>query len=354
MDACLPSISRLRHAIGVAAAYRALLAAFIAFVLIIPVALTLPAAAQNTTADPRALLSAVVGIDADIPADARSAARIGTHREGSGVVVSADGLVLTIGYLILEASAVTIVTQDGRSVPAEIVAYDHPSGFGLVRAAKPLGLPAIEFGDSQALAVSQQALIATRLGAADARGAYIVARREFAGAWEYLLDDAIYTAPPHRNFAGSALLGSDGRLLGIGSLLVGDAARSDQPLPGNMFVPIDELKPVFANLVADGRRRGAARPWLGIYPAAVHGRVFVDALADDGPAARSGLARGDLIVAVGDKPVGDIAEFYRAVWASGDAGDAITLRVLTQSGAVRTVSVDTIDRVKWLRLDPSL
>lgn len=315
------------------------------------VPLASPAGAQRS---PEALLSAVVGINADIPPGARTAQRLGTHREGSGVVVSDDGLVLTIGYLILEASRVEIERQDGTKIPAEIVAYDHDSGFGLVRALQPLGLPALAFGDSAPLDVSQQALVVTRLGRGDARGVYIVSRREFAGSWEYLLDSAIYTAPPHANFAGAALLGVDGHLLGIGSLFVGDAAVIGRPLPGNMFVPIDELKPIYDSLVANGRRPGPARPWLGLYPSAVHGRVFVDALADEGPAARAGLARGDLIVAVAGKPVGAVAEFFRAVWASGTAGDTVTLSVLSRGGGVREVPVDSIDRAQWLKLDPSL
>ncbi len=327
-----------------------------AFALALCALLTFAANVQPAVAAPSAdaLLTAIVGINADIPGDARTAALIGTHREGSGVVVSEDGLVLTIGYLILEASRIEIELQSGRKVPADIVAYDHDSGFGLVRALEPLGLPALEFGDSDALTVSRQALIATRLGAAQARGVYIVSRREFAGSWEYLIDNAIFTAPPHPNFSGAALLGVDGRLLGIGSLFVGDAAILNQPLPGNMFVPIGELTPVYASLVADGRRPGTPRSWLGLYPSAVHGRVFVDRLAKDGPAELAGLEPGDLIVAVGDTPVDAVAGFFRAMWASGHAGDTIMLGVLSRSGTVRQVPIVSIDRMKWLRLDSSL
>ena len=332
---------------------RDVLAVFAGLVLL-ATALVLFAAPAGAQRNPDALLSAVVGVNADIPPGARTAQRLGTHREGSGAVVSDDGLVLTIGYLILEASRVEIERQDGATVPAEIVAYDHDSGFGLVRALQPLGLPALDFGDSAPLDVSQPALVVTRLGRGEARGVYIVSRREFAGSWEYLLDSAIYTAPPHANFAGAALLGVDGRLLGIGSLFVGDAAVMGRPLPGNMFVPIDELKPIYDSLVANGRRPGPARPWLGLYPSAVHGRVFVDALAEDGPAAHAGLARGDLIVAVGGKPVGAVTEFFRSVWANAKAGDTITLSVLSRGGGVREVPIVSIDRTQWLRLDPSL
>jgi serine protease Do len=312
-----------------------------------------PATAQQKP-DPAALLAAVVGIDVEVPGDARTAPRLGTHREGNGIVVSTGGLVLTIGYTILEAVEITLVLQDGRKVPAAHVAYDHESGFGLVRALQPLGLEPVRLGDSDTALVSQQVLIATRLGPADTRGAYVVSRREFAGPWEYLLERAIYTSPPHPNFAGAALFGIDGALLGVGSLLVADSAAPDEPLPGNLFVPINALKPIYDRLVADGRRAGPARPWLGLYAAAVHGRVFVDGLADGGPATRAGLDRGDLIVAVGNTPVEDLAGFIRAVWASGDAGATVTLHVLTRRGAVRQVPVVSMDRGDWLRLDPSL
>ena len=94
------------------------------------------------------ILQSVVAVRATIPEDAFTASGLGTRREGSGVIIRDDGLVLTIGYLITEAEEVWLTTQDGRVLPAHALAYDQETGFGLVQALAPLGLPAVDFGDA--------------------------------------------------------------------------------------------------------------------------------------------------------------------------------------------------------------
>lgn len=219
------------------------------------------------------VLSAVVKVTTEVPAEARTAAFLGTRREGSGVVIDGDGLVLTIGYLILESSSAEI-HAGGKTVAARYVAYDHATGFGLLRATRPLGVKALEFGHSGALAERDQVLVVSYGGRASALGAYVVSRRDFAGSWEYLLDNAIFTAPPHPQFGGAALIDDGGRLVGIGSLIVPNAAPGAN-VPGNMFVPIDRLKPILADLLTKGRSAATALPWLGLYPEEVRGRLFV-------------------------------------------------------------------------------
>jgi S1-C subfamily serine protease len=309
--------------------------------------------AAQTQADANKLLDAVVGIDSQIPGNARTAGTLGTHRQGSGAVISNDGLVLTIGYLILEAASIDLITSDGRTVPAKFIGYDHESGFGLVRALRPLGVTPFELGESGGLDVRSQALIANRLGEHAAQGVFVVSRRQFVGSWEYLLDDAIYTSPPNANFSGASLLSSDGRLLGIGSLFVGDAAAFQQPVAGNMFVPIDELRPILDDMIATGRRSGKARPWVGIFSSEFRGRVFVDRIAPDGPAEAVGIEPGDLIVNVRGTAVDDMSSFLRAVWKDANAGDPIDMTVLTRNGDLRAVTIQSEDRRNWLRLDPS-
>lgn len=315
-----------------------------------------PIRAQERTAgetDPRALLKALVGIEVDVPAGARTAAGLGTRREGNGVVISEDGLVLTIGYLILEASAVDITLQDGREVGAEVVAYDHDSGFGLLRATQDLDIDPMPLGDSAAASANRPALVATRNGFSDALGVRVVSRRVFSGSWEYMLEDAIFTSPPHRQFAGAALIGEDGSLIGIGSLFVGDAGGQGRALAGNMFVPINEIKPILQELIENGRRSAAARPWLGVYPETVRGFVFITRVAEDSPAKGVGIRAGDLVVEVDGVGVGDLEDFYRSIWAAGDAGTTIDLTVLSRGGQLRELSVPSIDRRDWLRLNPS-
>ncbi|MDA0784985.1 MAG: S1C family serine protease [Proteobacteria bacterium] len=311
-------------------------------------------AQSGSSPGPQEILEAVVGIDTRIPGTARTARTLGTQREGSGVVISDDGLVLTIGYLILEAIEIDIALADGRRIPASFVAYDHESGFGLVRAASDLGLAPVRLGTSGDMGVSTQVLLANRLGPESAQGVFVVDRREFVGAWEYLLDSAIFTSPPNPNFSGAGLFDADGKLIGIGSLFVGNAAFFQRPVAGNMFVPIDELKPILDEMVEQGRRAAAPRPWLGIRTSELRDRLFVDGVSDDSPAARAGVRAGDLIVAVDAAPVASMAGYFRAVWRDRAAGDAVTVRVLTPEGALRDIEIESMDRNNWLRLDPSL
>ena len=309
----------------------------------------LAALGRDAHADP---LDAVVGVRAVIPNDARTAEVLGTERAGSGVVIGADGLVLTIGYLILEAISAEVVLRGERVVPAEVVAYDYDTGFGLLRALSPIAIAPIEFGRSADLTERNEVLVAGFGGPQPVIGAVVVSRRDFAGYWEYLLPNAIFTAPPHRAFGGAALIGRDGRLLGIGSLIVGDAAEPEQPLPGNMFVPIDALAPIFEDLLAGGRSRAPPRPWLGLYSENLRGRVFVNRVAPDGPAAKAGIAEHDIIVAVKGEPVRDMADFYRKLWALGPAGVEVPLTLLTAQG-ITQVAVESADRYDYLKIKSS-
>lgn len=316
-----------------------------------------PSASADAPAGKRSgpsLLDAVVGVDTRTPGNARTADSLGTTRHGSGVLISHDGLVVTIGWLVMEASEITVETGDGRTIPASFVGYDHESGLGLVRTQVPPGAAPVALGTAAGLDKGTRALVADRRGVRGAQGVHVADRRPFAGAWEYLLEDAIFTSPPDPGFAGAALLGADGSLLGIGYLMVGDAAGGDAPEPGNMFVPIDALAPVLDEVVANGRRSAPAKPWLGLYPATLRGHVFVERVADGGPASRAGLGRGDLVVAVGDTEVHDLESYFRAVWDGRRAGDGVTLRILDATGTARSVTVRSMDRNDWLRLNPTL
>jgi len=322
-------------------------------VLLLGLIVAIAPAPVMAAVDGERIFEAVVGLDVEVPADARTARFLGTEREGSGVVIG-DDLILTIGYLIVESSKVQITLHNGRKVPGTLAGYDHASGFGLVRSLAPLNLRPLALGEATGLAVSDQVLVATRLGPAQALGAYVVSRRTFAGGWEYVLDRAIFTAPPHPAFGGAALVNSEGKLVGIGSLLVGDAAAAGRPSPGNMFVPVDELKPILADLTKTGKRTGPERPWLGITAEAYRGRVFAGRVAEESPAAKAGIAEGDVLIAVAGKPVGDLAEFFRAVWAVGPAGVGVPLTILDTTGKTREVTLGSVGRNSWFRTDKGL
>ncbi len=312
--------------------------------------------APHTGAWAASPLDSLVGVRALVPSDARTAEALGTEREGSGVIIGTEGLVLTIGYLILEAASAEITLQNDRVVPADVVAYDYGTGFGLLRPVADTGLPAIPFGDSGALGEEHPVMVAsftgTDAGRPAATAAYVVSRREFAGYWEYLLPDAIFTSPPHRSFGGAALIGPEGRLLGIGSLFISDAARPGMQMAGNMFVPIDALKPILDDLKTHGRAQGPRQPWLGVFTQELRGHLIVNRVAPGGPAAAAGIEPDDMIVAVDGQPVDGMAEFYRQVWALGDPGVEVPVTVLSRGG-LRELSITSGDRYDYLKLDPS-
>jgi S1-C subfamily serine protease len=291
-------------------------------------------------------LRAVVGLRANVPNDAYTAGSLGTERTGNGVVIREDGLVLTIGYLVTEAETVWLITADGRAVPGHPLAFDMGTGFGLVQALGRLDLPAIELGDSNKLPVGAEAIVAAGGGRHHAIEAKVVGRQEFAGYWEYLIDNAIFTAPAHPFWSGAALIGRDGRLLGTGSLILqqGDGTRRTDM---NMIVPIALLRPVLDELLATGHAGRAPRPWMGLYAMEGEGGLVVGGLNDDGPAAKAGVQQGDRILAVGDEEVTELASLWRKVWASGPAGATVLLRLGRDSGNV-AVRVKTADRASFL------
>ncbi len=297
------------------------------------------------------ILKAVVKIRAIVPEDARTARILGTEREGSGVVIDSDGHVLTIGYLILEAEAIEVVGHDGKPISAAFVGYDHSTGFGLLRTEKPLGVVPMKLGQSSEVEEGVPVVVAAHGGSDSVQRARVVSRREFAGYWEYLLEDAIYVAPAHPNFGGAALIGPEGQLLGIGSIFTQFSISGVGSIPCNMFVPIDLLKPILADLKSRGRSREPPRPWLGLYTEEAHGRVFVIRVASGGPAERTGIQPGDIILTVKGKEVKGLADFYRRVWALGTAGVDVPLSVL-QGIRIRDIAVHSADWYEFLRIEP--
>ncbi|MBI3044832.1 MAG: serine protease [Betaproteobacteria bacterium] len=285
----------------------------------------------------------VVKVKSKAIANARSLRSLGPQREGTGVVIDSEGLVLTIGYLIVEAETVELSTADGRSFPATVIGYDGATGFGLLKALRPLPVKPVQFGQSGSVGERELVLIVGFDGVAPA---YVVSRRPFVGYWEYLLDEAIYTAPATVNWSGAALLSREGKLLGIGSLVVGDAMGARTQVPGNMFVPIDLLKPMLGDLIATGRSGARPRPWIGINTQEVQGNVIVTRVSPESPAEDAALNKGDVIVGIDGKAIKGQADFYTRMWKHGEAGVAIPLDVL-RGGRVETVTVKSVDRERF-------
>ena len=295
-----------------------------------------------------AALSSIVAVRAEVPDDAFTAGTLGTERRGNGVVIDASGLVLTIGYLVTEAERVWLTTARQTAVAGHVLAYDQGTGFALVQALGRLGLPALPLGSTGSLDLGSNLIMAGGLGAGDVLSARLVGKRPFAGYWEYYLEEALFTAPAHPRWGGSACIDEGGRLVGIGSLLVQEATSGGQALIGNMVVPVDILAPILTDLLRYGRPSGSPRPWLGLYATDGREGVVVTGLAARGPAVQAGLAEGDLVTAVAGTLIDELGELWRTLWSQGAAGVRVTLTI-ARDGHHRDVTITTADREQFLR-----
>ena len=299
------------------------------------------------------LVSGVVRIKVIINPDGRTVGTLGAERTGTGIVIDGEGLVLTIGYLMVEAHAGEIELNDGRRVAAEIVGYDYDSGFGLLRATAALNVRPVPLGSAGDLKSGEKVLVALGGGVERVGPANVAAKREFAGYWEYLLEQAIFTTPPYSDWSGAALINREGRLVGVGSLVVGDTSGSGAGPPGNMFVPIDLLPPILAELMASGRASGPAKPWLGLTTDEKEGGLVVRRVTEKGPAEQSGVKAGDRIIGVGDARPRSLGDLYRAFWARGEAGVVVPLEI-ERDGVRQRLDVKSVNRREHLRLNSSL
>ncbi len=325
--------------------------------LLFAAAVAVPAAAQSPSPETKSempkldeLLSGVVRVRTFINPEGRTVETLGKQRTGSGVVIDDSGLVVTIGYLMVEAYSAEVVTQDNRTIKAEVLGYDHDTGFGLLKALSPLNVRPFALGKSGDLKEREPVLAASWGGIDGVAPALVGAKREFAGGWEYLIEDAIFTTPPHNDWSGAALINKEGKLVGVGALIITDITGKGANAPGNMYVPIDLLTPVLADLIAGhGGHPDKPRPWIGITTEEVRGRLFVARATPGSPAEKAGLQKGDIIVGVDGEPATGLADFYRKMWKQGEAGVTIPLDILGEGG-VKRVEVKSMNRNEYLRL----
>jgi serine protease Do len=298
--------------------------------------------------------NAVVGVKVKALPNARSNETLGEERTGSGILIRDDGLVLTIGYLIMEADTVEVTDAAGTTVPAAIIAYDHATGFGLLKPLAKLAPKPIKLGSSAPISQLDRLMIVTGGGEQTISIATVVSKRQFAGYWEYLIDGAIFTAPPRLDHSGAALINKDGELVGVGSLFVMDALTPGEKLPGNMFVPVDLLKPVLDEMVRTGGQKGGRRPWLGVNSLEENGRITVMHVNEESPADHAGVVAGDIILSVNGEPVETLEKFYGKLWHPGaEPGNDVRLTLL-HGVSLKEVTVHSIDRREFMRAKPSV
>jgi S1-C subfamily serine protease len=299
--------------------------------------------------DLEAAMNAVVGLRAAIPEDAFTAQTLGTERAGNGVVIAERGLVLTIGYLITEAESIWITPGTGHPVPGHALAYDQESGFGLVQALAKVDLPALPLGDSSRTQPGDRVVVAGFGGRQRSVAARVVAKQEFAGYWEYVLDEAIFTAPAHPNWGGTAMIGAAGELLGIGSLQLEQGREKSGSGHLNMIVPIDLLKPIYDDLRRYGHRNRPPRPWLGLFAAEIEDRIVVIGLAERGPAQKAGLRAGDVVLTVAGTQIDDLAVMFRRIWSLGQAGVEVPMQI-ARDGRTLDQKIVSADRNRFFKV----
>ena len=303
---------------------------------------------ENYSFDLDAILGGVVGIRSHVPEDAFTAQTLGTERAGNGVIIRRDGLILTIGYLVTEAKTIWISLNDGRVLQGHVLGYDQETGFGVVQALARTELTALTLGNSRLTKVGDSVVIGGAGGRESSVAARVVAKQEFAGYWEYVLDEAIFTAPSHPHWGGSPMIGANGELLGIGSLQLQQSSEGGRAENINMIVPIDLLKPILDDLINIGRVQRPPRPWLGLFAAELGKRVVVAGLSDHGPAKRADLRAGDIVLSIDGVEVADLASFFRRVWSLGPAGTEIPL-VVHRKGRTMEVRVTSADRSSFFK-----
>lgn len=312
---------------------------------------------QSTMAAMNKANAAVVGIRVKAVEDASSAQTLGLNRTGSGVVIEPDGLILTIGYLLVEAQQIEIITQDNKILPATAVAYDVATGFGLVKPLLPLhGVAPVKLGSLQDLKPGEPLIAAT--GATtdgqdgDVSTTRLISTRAFTGNWEYHIDTALFTSPPvsagSGNHSGAPLFNLKGEVIGIGSLLVMDASGENRRLPGNMFVPVDLLKPVLSEMKQSGRSRQSYRPWLGLTSTDQSGEVQIVRISANSPAENAGLQVGEVVLAVDGKDVSTLESFYKMLWAHTSPDEPVSL-TLRSDDKVKVVVLTPEDRMLTLK-----
>ena len=296
----------------------------------------------STEEDIRKIYQSIVKIDSIVPADARTAKALGTVRGGNGVVID-DKHILTIGYIVVEAETITITLPNSGVVPAELIGYDHTTGFGILKTILPSKLSSLKIGDSDNLNKEETLYVLPYLTEGSPSAVKMVSRRSFTGWWEYFLDKPIYTHPMNSSFAGSALINEFGEILGIGSLYVSDAAAKGIPSPGNLFVPINDLKPILDDLIANGKRTSDVKPYMGLTSNDDTGKVMITRVNDDGPAAKAGFMENDIILKVNKINIPDTENFYKTVWSQGGPGTLLDFEI-ERNNQIISLKLTTMDR----------
>jgi len=307
----------------------------------------------SSIAEPTAdqFATALVSIESTINPDGRTVALLGDNRSGTGVMIDSHGLIVTVGYLLLEASEVRISFYNGVQVPATVVAIDAQSGLALVQVAEGYAgelpdITPVKLGQSALVVKDDRVIVLPANGLEAAASVRIHSAREFSAPWEYLLENALYTMPPVRNFSGAALINREAELIGIGTLALQNITDSDDgTVPGNLFIPVDLLTSRLGTMLTQSVKQvePSDRAWLGLM---VDEMLSVTRVLDASPAMEAGIQAGDIILGINDNHVVSRANLYRSLWSTVSVADDVALLV-SRAGKLTPLKAKPVYRSSW-------
>src|SRR6266403_1443453 len=291
----------------------------------------------------RHLLQSVVYIHTTVSRDHPSTRILGNERLGSGVVVDASGLILTVNYVVMGAQTISVAFQKGRRAKAEIVAQDFEIGTALIKVNRQ-GLIAAEIGTGDVVERSDEVVLLGAMQPQERRatGGFVTYVGEFEAYWEYLIDRGIISNAPNPGYGGGGLFTMTGRLAGTVSLNLNEIARSSLPIPVGFYRSHRDEMVRYGRVVSRPRRA-----WLGIFAHMVEEAVVIAAVAPEGPGDRGGLQAGDLIVSLNAEEVGSRRDLYMSLWRH-EPGEALTLEVM-RDNKMRRFEVKGGDRAHFFR-----
>ena len=270
-------------------------------------------------------LRATVGVHTHIPPNhVSNAIGLGTDRRGTGTVVSSDGLVLTIHYLLLGATKVIVTLPNGEQRDATIVGKDYSTGLGLLKI-DGANHPHLEVVSSGNSVVGEDVFTVASLGS-DKRCAdngMITYLGPFDAVWEFVLDRSICVTATSLNLGlpGGPILNRRVQVIGVSYLNFTDPGRPILGIPGEYYLNIRD------ELARHGRVSKPQRAYLGVVSYTLRDHVIIANVMPGGPGEKAGLKQGDLVLAIDGKDISERRLLYEGL-RDHPIADTIQLKVL--------------------------
>jgi S1-C subfamily serine protease len=236
---------------------------------------------------------------------------LGTDRRGTGALVSADGVIVTVNYMIMGAQDVIVTFASGEQVPGRVIARDFTTSLGLVKIGGTR-LPHLDVVSSQTAALGQDIFMISSMGAEKrcADTGIITYLGPFDAAWEFVLERCVCVTASALNIglSGGPIVNSRGQLLAVSYLNFGDLVRPILGIPGECFLSgRDEL-------VRHGHRVSTPpRLWLGLLSYTLRDHVVIAGVMPGSPGEKAGIRQGDLVLSADGLEIHERKALYDAI-----------------------------------------